>query len=190
MVYHKILNNVFLCCTVGPCCFSILYLPVCNPKLSLLPSPIHFPLGPGTFKVFHIWSHNYPLSRHYCCCSVSKYCLTLGNPMDVPAFPILHYIVEFAQILSIELVTLSNHLILCHPLLSCLDSFPASGSFPMSQFFALGGQSIRASASASVLPMNIQDWFPFRLTGWSPCCPRVHYDYPHLARKVRLYSDN
>ena len=54
MVYHKILNNVFLCCTVGPCCFSILYLPVCNPKLSLLPSPIHFPLGPGTFKVFHI----------------------------------------------------------------------------------------------------------------------------------------
>ena len=46
----------------------------------------------------------------------------------------------------------------------CLQSFPASGSFPMSQFFASGGQSIGASASASVLPMNIQDWFPLGLT--------------------------
>ena len=49
------------------------------------------------------------------------------------------------------------------PFSSCLQSFPASGSFPMSQFFASGDQSIGASASASVLPMNIQDWFP--LTG-------------------------
>ena len=48
---------------------------------------------------------------------------------------------------------------------SCLQSFPASASFPMSQFFTSDGQSIRASASASVLPMNIQDWFPLRLTG-------------------------
>ena len=52
------------------------------------------------------------------------------------------------------------------PFSSCLQSFPASGSFPMSQFFASGGQSIGASASASVLPMNIQDWFPSRWTGW------------------------
>ena len=43
---------------------------------------------------------------------------------------------------------------------------PASGSFPMSHFFALGGQSIGVSASASVLPMNIQDWFPLGFTGW------------------------
>ena len=49
---------------------------------------------------------------------------------------------------------------------SCLQSFPASGSFQMNQFFALGGQSIGVSASASALPMNIQDWFPFGLTGW------------------------
>ena len=48
---------------------------------------------------------------------------------------------------------------------SCLQSFPASGSFPMSQFFAPGGQSIGVSASASVLPMNIQDWFPLGFTG-------------------------
>ena len=48
---------------------------------------------------------------------------------------------------------------------SCLQSFPASGSFPMSQFFTSGGQSIGASASALVFPVNIQDWFPLGLTG-------------------------
>ena len=52
------------------------------------------------------------------------------------------------------------------PFSSCLQSFPASGSFQMSQFFESGGQNIRASASASVLPMNIQDWFPLGWTGW------------------------
>ena len=51
------------------------------------------------------------------------------------------------------------------PFSSCLQSFPASGSFPMSQFFSSGGQSIGVSASVSVLPMNIQDWFPSWLTG-------------------------
>ena len=49
---------------------------------------------------------------------------------------------------------------------SCFQSFPASGSFPMSQFFTSGGQSTEVSASASVLPMNIQDWFPLGGTGW------------------------
>ena len=60
----------------------------------------------------------------------------------------------------------------CHPTISfsvnpfsCLQSFPASGSFLLSQFFASGGQNNRASALASVLPMNIQDWFPLGLTG-------------------------
>ena len=71
------------------------------------------------------------------------------------------------KLMSIELVMPSNHLILCHPF-SCLQSFPASGSFPMSQFFASSGQSIAVSASASVLPMNIKSfqWFPFGWTGW------------------------
>ena len=62
----------------------------------------------------------------------------------------------------------------CHPTISvsvipfssCLQSFPASGSFPISQLFTAGGQSIGASASATVLPMNIQDWFPL---GWTGC---------------------
>ena len=52
------------------------------------------------------------------------------------------------------------------PLSSCLQSFQASGSFPVSQFFKSGGQSIEVSASASVLLMNIQDWFLLGLTGW------------------------
>ena len=50
------------------------------------------------------------------------------------------------------------------PLSSCLQSFPESGSFPVSQFFTSSGQNIRVLASASVLPMNIQDWFPLGLT--------------------------
>ena len=61
----------------------------------------------------------------------------------------------------------------CHPTISSsvvpfsrLQSFPASGSFPVSQFFISGGQSTGASTSASVLPMNIQDWFPLGLTAW------------------------
>ena len=61
----------------------------------------------------------------------------------------------------------------CHPTISssvvpfsCLQSSPASGSFQMSQFFASGGQRIGTSASASVFPMNIQDWFPLGWTGW------------------------
>ena len=61
----------------------------------------------------------------------------------------------------------------CHPTIassvipfsSCFQSFPASESFPVSQFFPSGGQSIGASASASVLPVDIQDWFPLGLTG-------------------------
>ena len=66
----------------------------------------------------------------------------------------------------IESVMPSNHLILCRPFSSYLQSFPASGSFLVSQFFASGSQSIGASASASIFPMNIQGWFPLGLTGF------------------------
>ena len=69
------------------------------------------------------------------------------------------------KLMSIESVMPFNRLILCRPFSSCLQSFSTSGSFPMSQFFASGGQSIGASASASVLPMNIQDWFRLGWTG-------------------------
>ena len=59
--------------------------------------------------------------------------------------------------------TISSSLV---PFSSCLQPFPASGSFPMTQFFTSGGQSIVVSASASVLPVNVRDWSPLGLTGW------------------------
>ena len=70
------------------------------------------------------------------------------------------------KLISIKSVMPFNCLILCHSLSSCLQFFLASGSFPTSQFFSSGGQSIEVSASASVLPMNIQDWFLLGWTGW------------------------
>jgi len=69
--------------------------------------------------------------------------------------------------MSTELVMLSNHIILCIPPAYPFAFNPSQhqGYFPMSQLFASGGQSTRASASASVLPVNIEDWFPLGLTG-------------------------
>ena len=69
------------------------------------------------------------------------------------------------KLMSVESVMPSNHLILCHPFSSSLQSFPASESFPIGQLFTLGGQSIGASASVLVLPMNFQGWYPLGLTG-------------------------
>ena len=65
---------------------------------------------------------------------------------------------------SLSFTICQSLLILCRPFLLCLQSFPASGSFQMNQFFASSGQSIGASASASVLPVNIHGWFPLGLT--------------------------
>ena len=90
---------------------------------------------------------------------------------SMPGFPVHHQLLELAQIHVNQVDMPSNHLILCCPLLFLLSIFPASGFFPVSQFFAWSGQYIGVSASASVLPMNIQDWFPLGLT-WSPCSPR------------------
>ena len=78
------------------------------------------------------------------------------------------------KLMPIKSVMPSNHLIFCCPFSSCLQSFPASESFPMSWLFASGAQ--RIGASASVHPMNVQDWFPLGLTlGFplgSPCSPK------------------
>ena len=70
------------------------------------------------------------------------------------------------KLMSIELEMPSNHLILCYPLLLLLSIFPNIRVFSNESVLASGGQSIRASASASVLPMNIHDRFPLGLTGW------------------------
>ena len=103
------------------------------------------------------------------CCSVTKSCVTVCNPMDcsTPGLPVHHQLLEFTQthVHWVGDPTISSSVV---PFSSCPQSFPASGSFPMSQLFISGDQSIGASASASVLPMNIQDWFPLRLTRLIP----------------------
>ena len=83
---------------------------------------------------------------------------------SILGFPVLHHLLEFAQTHVHQVGdAISPSHPLSSPFSSCLQSFPASGSFLMSQFFALGGQII--GALASVLPMNIQGWFPLGLTG-------------------------
>ena len=93
--------------------------------------------------------------------------LTLCNTMhcSTTRLPCPPRSLSLLKFTSIELVMPSNHLSLFIPLSYCLQSLPASGSFPVSQLFTSGGQSTGASASASVRLMNIQDWFPLTLTG-------------------------
>ena len=82
-----------------------------------------------------------------------------ANPWTAALQASLSFSVSWSllKLMPFESVMPSNRLILCHPLPSCSQSFPASGSFPMSQLVTSGGQSIKASASASVLSTNIQD---------------------------------
>ena len=117
-----------------------------------------------------------PLLKGWCC-SVAKLCPTLCSTIDgsTPGFSVLHCLPEFAQIHvhwggnaiqpSHTLSLPSPEKNLTAPFSSFPQSFPASGSYPIGQIFASGGQSTGASASASVLPMNIQDWFSLGLTG-------------------------
>ena len=98
--------------------------------------------------------------------SVTHSCPTVYDPMNrsTPGLPVHHQLPKFTQThvhrvsdaISSSVVTFS----------SCPQSLPASGSFPMSQLFTWGGQSIQVSASESVLPMNTQDWSPLGWTGW------------------------
>ena len=109
----------------------------------------------------------------FCCSLVAQSCLTLYDPVDcsTPGFPVHHQLPGITQTPSSQW---------CHPIFSfsvipfssCLRSFPASGSFPISQFFSSGGQRIGVSALASVLPKNIQDWFPLDWLIGSPYSPR------------------
>ena len=103
-----------------------------------------------------------------CCCSVTQSCLTLCDPMpcSMPGLPVLLHLPEFAQV-----HVHCNQW--CHLAISssealfpfCPQSFPASGTLPVSHLFASNDQNTEASALASVLPVNIQGWSPLRLTG-------------------------
>ena len=101
--------------------------------------------------------------------SVTQWCLTLCDPMNcsMPGLPVHHQLPEFTQT---HVHWVGDAIQPSHPLSS--PSPPASGSFPMSQLFASGGQSIRVSASKSVLPMNTQDWSPLGWSGWISLQPK------------------
>ena len=97
-------------------------------------------------------------------------------------FPALHHLRNLLKLLSIESVMTSNHPILFS---ACFSSFPASGSFPMSLLFTSGSQSIGASDSASVLPVNIQGWFPL---GFVMEKMRIQSHKAHLGGHSRQQS--
>ena len=101
--------------------------------------------------------------------SVQSLSPTLCDPMNcnMPGYPVHHQLLEIIQthVNWVGDAIQPSHP-LPSPLLLHLQSFPASGSFPMSRFFPSCGQSIGVSASASVLPMNTQDWSALGLTGW------------------------
>ena len=128
-------------------------------------SPVN---GRVTFELRSIWHQGISeMLFALCCCSVAQLFPTLCDLMD--------YLMD-SEITSLSPRVCSNSCPLskwCYPTISssvtpffsCLQSFPALRSFPMSQFFISGGQNIRASASASSLPVNIEGWFPLGFTG-------------------------
>ena len=110
----------------------------------------------------------YHAEEHSKFSSVSQSCPTLCDPWIAARQASLSITntQSLLKLISITSVLPSNHLILCHPLFLLLSIFLIIRVFPVNQFFKSGGQSIGVSASASVLPMNIQDWFPLGWTGW------------------------
>ena len=125
-----------------------------------------------TMNIF-FYHHNWSIFNHFnnyppfVVVVQSLSCVRLCDPVDwsMPGFPVHHQFLELAQT---HVHRVSDAIQPSHPLPSPSPAFsfiPASGSFPVNLFFTSGGQSIGVSASASVLPMNIQDWFPLGLTG-------------------------
>ena len=101
--------------------------------------------------------------------SVAQSCPILWDPMDcsIPGLPVYHQLPRvYSNSYPLSQWWYPTIWYSVVPFSSCFQSFPASGSFQMSQFFTSGGQSIGVSVSASSLSMNIQDWFPLGWTGW------------------------
>ena len=100
--------------------------------------------------------------------SVAQSCQTLCNPMNssTPGLPVHHQLPEFTQTQCIELLMPPSHLIFCHPLLLLSPIPPSIRVFSNESTLHMRCQSIGVSASASVLPMNTQDWSPLGWTGW------------------------
>ena len=107
-----------------------------------------------------VWLPIFPLILHpillFCCLVLSQFRL-FATPRTAACQASLFFTISWnlLKLMSIELVILSNHLLFCHAFFSCPQSFPASGSFPVSQLFISAEQRIGVSVSAAVLPMNI-----------------------------------
>ena len=127
-------------------------------------------LNSHRFLAFEICFHcSSPFSHKVSVSVQSLSRVWLCDPMNcsTPGLPVHHQLPGFTQIHLHwvgDAMQISSTVV---PFSSCPQSFPASGSLQMSHLFSSGGQSIGVSASASVLPMNIQDWFPLGWTGWS-----------------------
>ena len=115
------------------------------------------PLSLGILANFLVWILSVQFS------SVTQSCPALCDPMgcSTPGLPVYHQLLELLKLMCHPTILSS-----VVPLFSCLQSFPVSGSFQMSQLLTSGGQSIGVSASISVLSMNTQDWYPLGWTGW------------------------
>ena len=125
----------------------------------------HSPLSSSSRGFF--WEGNGNPLQYSCLLLFSCQVVSDCDLMDcsMPGFPVLHHLLEFSQT-HVHRVGDAIQPSCLFFLSSCLQSFPTSGIFQMSQFFISGSQSIGVSASASVLPMNSQDWFPLGWTGW------------------------
>ena len=100
--------------------------------------------------------------------SVAQSCPTLCKPMDctMPGFPVHHQLPSLLKYMSIKSVMLSNHFILCHPLFLPPSNFPSIRVYSNELFPYIRWPKYWSFSPASVLPMNIQDWFPLEWTGW------------------------
>ena len=141
-------------------------------------------LPPTRFLDFCLFEERYQFVQHHRSSTKKARCLVVAQSLSrvqlfmtpwsaacwaSPSFTISQSLLKF---MSIESVMLSNHVILCRPLFLLPSVFPSIRVFSSESALPSGGQGIGASASASVLPMNIQAWFPLGLTGWVSLQPK------------------
>ena len=158
MVYYRLLRYSSLCYTVGPCCFTA-FIHFISQIISKLVSENSYKLSLCVGDK-ELWLILVQFSCSIVSNSLWPHELQHTRPPGPSPSPRVHP--NWCP-LSPCYPTISSSVV---PFFSCPQSFPASGSFQMSQLFPSGGQSIGVSASASVLPMNIEDWFPLGWTGW------------------------
>ena len=155
-----------------------------------------------TFADFEMFITVKSITSFCCyCLSVTKWCLTLWAPWTAAHQAPLSFSnsLSLLKLTSIESLMPSNHLILCRPLLLVSSNFPSIRVFSVSQLLTSGGQSIGALASAPVLPVNIEDWFPLGWTGlisllsrglWRVFSSTIIWKYQFFSTQPSLWSNS